>query len=867
MVSATSTAAQEFGARLGTVKRGGRLTYEPTGPGVVFDALDPAVRKWYVPQELFVEYGWQQQEYANYARQNYQRYVSTSLEGDWFYDVYGNFLTRGWLIYDWRQQNPQPFGSTLEKTGQFSQWFSNLVVASDRKGQYNYSITVGNQIRTTLTPMTFSKPLFNGVQWDFASDKYEATLLLSRASAPSSFGVVPDSRTNTSNLVGGRAVAQVGDFVEVGGTFVNAHHSQSQLEAINGDIFHGQLTEAMNFSAVTEVIVAIRDDSPEDNEGGGALFSSDILIRDVEGNTVRGSEIGFRASIGGGFEQRGFLTADGTEAILVRYDFNDVSYTGPSTTDIDRVEVELVVANDYLIEMSSNRQLDADGRQAFLPVFQAAGNVRDGSNQRVVVVDYGMPTANQIAGMTVELSDLHGFRGYGELNVNHQFRQYPNPGLREHHVASTEARAWFFNLSRQMYPFFVFGETFRVEPEYSTSFVTADEEGVLDYGDDFQLFEMVDDNDDQDRRPDWRRKGWTPGDDEVFRGWDENNDFISDFNQNDNENRPNLIPDYEEPFLRYFSDRPEFLYGTDMNHNGTVDRFENDENPDYPYKRDRKGYNLFGGGYATPTARLMIGQTNMKQISDDRRNEATYLVAAAESDRFRWGRWRLFQDVRRVRDTIEDDLLQWRQPAGTRGTLQLERDQLPAQNTWVNTTWLGWNYKPAPRLELTNKLKWQLYHQLDDDLDLRLRGIREDGSFFGIINKAEYVIEFGTWTFVPRWKSEFRREVPVEVSSPKRRELTELFMGMLRFPLLQASFVEWGVEYELFKQLRDVPPAGSDDSFTGLTSVLQLRNASAYQGYNLMTTVGFEIRRRNPEGLKAEVTTRSFITIYAGVDL
>jgi hypothetical protein len=204
--------------------------------------------------------------------------------------------------------------------------------------------------------------------------------------------------------------------------------------------------------------------------------------------------------------------------ILVRYDFNDVSYTGPSATDIEMVEVELVVANDYLIEMSSNRQLDANGRQAFLPAFEAKGNVKDGSNQRVLTVDYGMPTANQIAGMTVEVSDLHGFRCYGELDVNHQYRQYPNPGLREHHVASTEAQAWFFNLSRQMYPLFAFGEAFRIEPEYSTSFVTADEDGVLDYGDDFQLFEMVDDNDDQDRRPDWRRQGWTPGDDEVFPG-------------------------------------------------------------------------------------------------------------------------------------------------------------------------------------------------------------------------------------------------------------------------------------------------------------------------------------------------------------
>ena len=37
--------AQDYGARLGTIQRGGRVTYEPRGPGVIFDALDPAILK------------------------------------------------------------------------------------------------------------------------------------------------------------------------------------------------------------------------------------------------------------------------------------------------------------------------------------------------------------------------------------------------------------------------------------------------------------------------------------------------------------------------------------------------------------------------------------------------------------------------------------------------------------------------------------------------------------------------------------------------------------------------------------------------------------------------------------------------------
>ena len=867
LLAAPALEAQEFGARLGTVTRGGRVTFEPAGPGILTDALDPAVHKWYVPQELYVEYQWRQREYSNYSRRQYQRYVSTALEGEYFYDVYGNYLTRGWLIYDWRQRNPQPFGSTLEKSFLFSAWFNNLVVAADHKGQYNYAITLGSQIRTTLTPMTFSKPLFNGVQWDFASDKYEATVLMSRVSAPNSSGFAGEARTNNTNLLGGRVVAQVGDFARIGGTYVNSHHSQSQLEAVNGDIFQGQLTEAMNFAPVTEIAVLIKDDSPEDSEGGGAFFSSDILIRDVEGNEVRGSEIGFRPFVDGGFERRGYLSADGTEEIQLRYDFTDVSYIGPSATDIERVQIELVVANDYLIEISSDRQYNDREQRVFLPAAQAAGNVKDGSNQRVIAIDYGLPTANQIAGFTIEVADLHGFKGYAEFDVNHQFRQFPNPGLKTHHSASTQALAWMVNVSKTALPWFAFVELFSVSPRYSTSFVTSDERGVLDFGNDFELYEMVEDNDDQDRRPDWRRKGWGAGDEEVFPGWDENNDFISDFNQNDNEDRPNLIPDYEEPFLRFHADRPEFLYGVDMNHNAVIDRFENDEEPDYPYKRNREGFNLFGGANLGPDSRLMAGRMQMDQLSDDRVTEASYLTLAGERDHPLWGRLLVFQDLRRVRDTITDDLLQWRQPAGTRGALQLVEDRLPARNTWINTTWLGLNQGVPGGISLTHKLKWQWYHQLDDDLELRINGTRRDGSFLGLINKAEYALEFGDWTLVPRWKSEFRRQVPVFSDEFKRRELTELFMAMLRFPVMDKSFVELGFEYEIFRQLRDPPPPDSEDSSTGLTTAVQLRNASAYMGYDLMTTFGFELVRTDPKGLRPEVTTRSFITIYAGVQL
>ena len=224
-ISAQILEGQTRDRRLGR-NWGGEITYEPRGSGVLFDALDPTVKKWFIPQELFVDYRYRQWEYTNYARDPYQRYVNVFIEGEPFYDLYGNYLTRGWLIYDWNQNQPVQFGSSIYKDPRFNSWFNTITVNSDSHGQYSYSITVGDRIRTTLTPLTFSKPRFNGVQMDFAADKYLATMLFSRVSLPtigSTPNRDPSETSNATNLMAGRGVAQIGDFVKVGATMVNSH--------------------------------------------------------------------------------------------------------------------------------------------------------------------------------------------------------------------------------------------------------------------------------------------------------------------------------------------------------------------------------------------------------------------------------------------------------------------------------------------------------------------------------------------------------------------------------------------------------------------------------------------------------------------
>jgi hypothetical protein len=260
----------------------------------------------------------------------------------------------------------------------------------------------------------------------------------------------------------------------------------------------------------------------------------------------------------------------------------------------------------------------------------------------------------------------------------------------------------------------------------------------------------------------------------------------------------------------------------------------------------------------------MAGLMRSRQFSDQRRNRAAYMVVAMDQDHPRWGRLRLFQDLRRVQDTIRDDLLQWQQRPNTRGGLQLVVDELPAQDTWINTTWLGLEQRPLADLELAHKLKWQYYRQLNGRLDLELRGQRRQGQFLGLINRADYSLRLGKWTLNPRWKSEFLYQVPVQAELPRRRELTELFALVLRIPFMRRSMVETGAEYEVFSQLRQ--PPGADPDYTALTSTVQVTNLTEYLGCRLTTIAGFTATRLALQYEPAEIRTRGFLTIYAGVE-
>ena len=510
--------------------------------------------------------------------------------------------------------------------------------------------------------------------------------------------------------------------------------------------------------------------------------------------------------------------------------------------------------------------------------------------------DYGLPTANLVGGFTIEGADFLGFDFYGEWDRNVKYFQYPNAARftanKGHEVSSRSADAAVLNLSRQQYPYFGYGEFYSLAEDYSTSVFVSDELGNFKY--DFPsigVYEFVDDNDDQDRRSDWARSGTSAPDREIFPGWDENNDFISDFNQNDNTTVPNTVPDYEEPFLRHDVDRPEFLFGIDLNNNAYIDRFEDDRLPDYPYKADRKGYNIFGGAHITPEARIFAGRLDEEMFSADRSNRTTYALFTYDRDFAGLGRLRIFDMLKKAKDTIRDDR-QAPAPFRNAPAQPLIDDILPASDTWVNTAWLGFDYTAVPRLEIGNKLKYEFYNQsADDPRDVDGQPLEDVTRLLGLINKVEYQLSFANVSFTPKLKSELLLQDAFSLAAEPKEHWMGLATFLFRVPVLQRSEVMTGLELAQFHDLvldedevielaesgESVDRVGETGDFRSAIFAIQLSNRSHYLGYPLTTQLGFRLGRISNElieqtepgrfEIKREggTETTTFITIYAGI--
>ncbi len=471
---------------------------------------------------------------------------------------------------------------------------------------------------------------------------------------------------------------------------------------------------------------------------------------------------------------------------------------------------------------------------------------------------------------------LVGLQVKGEYERNLLYQRFPVIGGKQ---SIRRDEAWYLTMLRDAGSFEIGAEVFHLGPRYGGGYDSR-RGGVRLYTDlagetrDQQMlaeYPLVDDNDDDDRYADDNLRDYPNGSEPesgVYPGLDLDNDNVPDDDQN-----ANGVPDFEEPFLLYYSDRQEFVYGIDLNNNGVIDERENDDKPDYPYDRDRRGYHTFLSLPGKPVAELVagLGYYRLKEIAGGGQATSRYGRISYDIDAPRWGRVELRHDSKRVQDTIPDPVFVFVPGANNNPSRPPRPDALDMADSWVHTSYVGTEVTRVPALTVVNNLQWVLNRRLSE-------GSRRQT--IAVTNKADWRWQRGPVTVQPMFKHLYLRGT----RSERRRPLEEWHQiaPILRLDLnftrrTSLQFGQQGLGGPFTKRLfaplafRIVDRVDPERELKSADSVLMLTVRGEYQGYTIVTNTGVQ-RRHVVYADPAVARTRSggfsrfFVTIIAGYE-
>ncbi len=834
--------------------------------------------------------------YANYAETPFKPYRAR-LRFDPRYNFFGEYLGEGYRPFLMDERRPGK--SVVTKNEIYRATFQNLLVARSSYNTFNAALTVGDEIRQTLSPLTMQRAAFNGVRWEIHSPAHRLTLLASRGFENTDFPGFPAFSTpvsvdplrynydlrETSDVTviednpvytfGGHWETEIAGALTFGATFVNQQQLNSEADRKDGYLRGG--VPFPEIQPPQSIVLRFADDSPEDGAGGAALFR---VVMDLEGtsagvDTLLSSDprsphyqLALEPQWAGGRRVRNHREANGTEVITVTFPL-------PRDVTPRRARFRMVVANDYRIEVpiTSSGGLRVPGHT----LRRAPGNVRDFSNQAEIAVDHGLNSGQTLYGLDFS-ADLVGLKLRGEIAANTLYRKFPVLGG---HNDDTRTRAWYLNLLRAVPRFHrleVGAEFFRIGPQYGGGYDSR-RGGVVLYrgtGNSVAEFPLVDDNDDGDRFADDNANDFFGGaakEAGVFPGLDADNDNIPD-----NDRNANGVPDFEEPFLLYHSDPQEFVYGLDMNNNGVIDARENDDKPEYPYDRDREGKHFSATVRPLHGLELGAGYYRLRAIAAGGRALSAYLRAAYSHARPGHFMLELNHDSKRVKDSIPDPVYVFHPARGPSPRMPLgppDPDPLLQQNSRVHTSFFGLRYTRFAPLNLEATVK-RVHNRMfapgsrpGSEADTRVD--------YTMVNKVDYRWQWKRFVLRPMYKRLWQR---LTLDSHKRPLVWEVRAA----PILRLDYVvsdeikvqvgQQGFRLPFLGIRRGLAFRSTDkvESFRSLSStdfLAMLTIKSTYVGTSIVANTGFHRHKAEFDDPRVEEKrkfTRLFVEVVTGFE-
>ena len=893
------------------------------------------------------------QGYINYGIEPYETYT-VSTQSFEVYDRLGNRLLRGYPLLTWQENRSKELKlqeSSIFRSAQYWQWFDNLIVFQESHKGWDVGLFIGDKIRTTLTPLTVSRPRWDGLRLDARSASHGLTFLLTRGQARRFSTFQSRNEINPILQYGGRWYSRIGKVLTAGFTFFNQH--QADMLSDRGNLLRGTLPRGTEVP--TTIFVRVQDDSPEDGTPA-QVYAMHIYLRIVQPNGTRtthtsnpdagpgGTEYiqDLRPVVLPGARQVGdYYEARGSDEVV------DFEFTLPPGAVVDRARFEATVAGDYRISVRQkhpffNRELsepdweerqwpanpitrlhNVDGRpdypvdfkpgetEAFFILVRAKGNPATpgadapSEQPRVVSFKYGIPIGQTLIGADFAIESME-MVGRGELVYNWQEHQFPlhsdSLALVGKHF-DTSALAGYFTLVRNFGPRLRHGEValevFRIDPDYSGGYESrrggavffTDQEGDFEtvrrrrfYSGFTQEFELVADNDDNDDWPDdWPKEegrfqplqpqvySGAKAHSGVFPGLDEDGD-----NSPDTDRNRNGIADWTEPFLLYDSDPPDFVYGIDFNNNGIPDFRENDAEPDYPYRRDSKGYHGF---VAIPDLvplckRLTVGYFSIGQFVGGGEAKGPYARIQHRSRPRRWLEVSFDDNVKYVRDSIRDDVYVFDiTPGGINSGSVLNpppADPLTMRKSIVNTGLLKLDSRPWRDRNL--RLQAQILHFTNKQLEVEASdGTRQESdriTRLTWIGRADYAVDWGKsdlWFGLKYLAREGDKDSLDEPES-SLRFFTPIFR--LNYPFMANVSFQLGMSGFAWLPMRYTDNVDEVNSYEQNSTILMITSSTDdYLGYSLSTSAGMQWQKIDfdaKENFLDSDTFGFFVETFAG---